>query len=60
MTYFPSLAAKAYAGAYYRFSEGWSLGINTSAYWIPQWFSDSSKNYNGVFATAGLSARYHF
>lgn len=60
LTYFPSFAAKATAGAYYRFSEAWSFGLSGYLYWIPQWFADSSKNDNGIFATAGLSARYHF
>lgn len=60
MSYFPSLSAKAAAGAYYRFSEIWSFGISTDIYWIPQWCKDSSKNDNGLFASAGLSARYHF
>lgn len=60
MTYFPSFSAKANAGVFYRFAESWSIGLNASAYWIPQWFTDSTKNYNGLFATAGLGARYHF
>ncbi|MCR5189554.1 MAG: hypothetical protein K6C97_11520 [Treponema sp.] len=60
MTYFPSLAVKAYAGAYYRFAEGWSAGLNANAFWIPQWFQDSQKNFNGLFASFGLGARYHF
>lgn len=60
MTYFPSFSAKTGAGAYYRFAESWSAGITTDIYWIPQWFKDSSKNDNGFFASAGISARYHF
>lgn len=60
MSYFPSFAAKAGAGAYYRFSEIWSFGISTDIYWIPQWLKESSKNDNGLFASAGISARYHF
>ncbi len=60
MTYFPSLTTKASAGVFYRFAEGWSAGLNASIFWVPQWFKDSSKNFNGVFTTVGISARYHF
>lgn len=60
LTYFPSLAAKFSAGAFYRFFETWSFGIAAQAYWIPQWDLNPSKSDNGIFATAGLVARYHF
>lgn len=60
MSYFPSFAAKVTAGAYYRLFESWSFGIDSTAYWIPQWFSDTEKNDNGFFVTAGITARYHF
>jgi len=60
LVYFPSLAAKASAGAFYRFFESWSFGISSYIYWIPQWDSDPSKSDHGIFATAGLTARYHF
>lgn len=60
LTYFPGFAAKASAGAYYRLTESWSFGLKADAYWMPEWFKDTSKNDNGFFATAGLGARYHF
>ena len=61
LTYFPGFSAKISAGAYFRFNETWSLGIDSIGYWLPQWFmGDSSKNDNGFFATLGLSLRYHF
>ena len=60
LTYFPGLAVKATGGAYYRFTETWSAGINGSVYWLPQWLKDSSRNTDGFFATAGLGVRYHF
>ena len=60
LTYFPGLAVKATGGAFYRFTETWSAGLTASAYWLPQWFGDSSHNVDGLFATAGLSVRYHF
>ena len=59
-TYFPSFSAKAYAGAFYRFSDSWSFGVNSSFIWIAQWLKDSKKSYHGLFAAAGISMRYHF
>ena len=65
MVYFPAFSAKFTGGAYYRFSESWSLGLSTTTYWIPQWFlldknTRGTKADNGVFTSAGLSLRYHF
>ncbi len=61
MTYFPALAAKASAGAYYRYSEQWSFGLATNLYWIPMWPKDHpEKNDNGVFINVGFTLRYHF
>jgi len=60
LTYFPGLAIKASANAYYRFTETWSAGIVSSFQFLPQWLENSSKNKNGMFATAGLGMRYHF
>ncbi len=57
---FPTMAAKLSAGAYYRISDSVSLGFSTDFLWIPQWFKDSSKNYNGLFETAAIGLRYHF
>ena len=59
-TYFPGFAAKLSAGAFYRLSEMWSLGLYGTAYWLPQWFTDPTYNDNGFFTTAGIGARYHF
>jgi len=60
MTYFPSLAAKASAGTFYRFTETFSLGAETAIMCIPQWVKDSSKNYTGLFATLNITAKFHF
>lgn len=60
LNYFPAFTAKLGAGAYYRFIEGWSAGLNTNFYWIPQWCKDSKNNDNGLFATAAIGVRYHF
>lgn len=59
-TYFPSLATKCSAGAYYRINESFSAGLAGSFFWIPQWFKDSSKNANGLFTAVNLGFRYHF
>lgn len=59
-TYFPGFTAKISAGAFYRLNEMWSLGLYGSAYWLPQWFKNPEYNDNGLFATAGIGARYHF
>lgn len=58
--YFPGLVVNAEAGAFYRFSEIWSFGLSGKFTWVPQWFIDSSKNANGLFAGAVVYARYHF
>ena len=60
MEIFPSFAAKASAGAFFRISDSISLGISTDFFWIPEWFKDSSKNFNGLFETAEIGLRYHF
>ncbi len=68
LTYFPAFSTKFTGGAFYRFSESWSVGITSTTYWIPQWFlieriKHKDRNYtvdNGVFTSAGLSVRYHF
>lgn len=59
-TYFPGLSVKGSAGAFYRLTESWSLGLTGSFYWLPEWFKDSSKNDNGCFASAGINLRFHF
>ena len=70
MTYFPAFTAKFSAGAFYRFNESWSFGIDSTTYWIPMFFSigvaqDNNKYRGhefdqGVFTSACLSVRYHF
>ncbi len=60
MNYFPSFVLKGSAGAYYRFNDMWSLGLSSTFIWIPQPYSNSSRNDNGMFLTAALGVRYHF
>ena len=60
MEIFPTLTTKLSAGAYYRLTDSVSLGLSTDFFWIPQWFKDSSKNFNGLFQTAEIGLRYHF
>ena len=60
-SYFPSFTARGYVGAFYRINESWSVGLSGTFLWTPQLFADApEKNYHGIFATAGLSKRYHF
>lgn len=60
-SYFPSFTAREYVGAFYRINESWSVGLSGTFLWTPQLFADApEKNYHGIFATAGLSMRYHF
>lgn len=59
-TYFPALAVKASAGAFFRLTEAWSFGLNSCFTWIPQWYEDPSKNTDGLFISADLAARFHF
>ena len=58
--YFPGLILKGEAGCFYRMNEKWSFGLECQLMYLPQWYSDSSKNdyYLGITATVG--ARYHF
>ncbi len=60
MQYFPSLVARANAGAFYRINEAFSVGSEATFFWIPQWVADSKQNYNGLFLSFSISARYHF
>ena len=60
MEHFPSFVTKLSAGAYFRITDSVSVGLFTDFFWIPQWFKDSSKNYNGFFETAEIGLRYHF
>ena len=60
MEIFPSFTAKLSAGAYYRITDSVSLGISTDFLWVPEWFKDTSKNFNGLFETAEIGLRYHF
>lgn len=59
-TYFPGLTLEGEAGVFYRATPSWSFGLETNYMYMPQWYSDSSKNDYGVFGSLGLSARYHF
>ena len=47
-------------GAYYRYSQDWSFGVQTGVSVLPQWYSNSEYNKTGCIISAELSARYHF
>ena len=57
---FPTLATKLSGGVYYRITDSVSLGASTDFYWIPEWFKDPAKSFNGLFETAEIGIRYHF
>lgn len=59
-TYFPGLVLEPQLGVYYRVTPSWSFGIQTNLMYMPQWYSDPDDNDYGIFASLGLSARYHF
>ncbi|MBQ7157900.1 MAG: hypothetical protein IJS09_00535 [Treponema sp.] len=59
-SYFPGFIFSASAGVFFRATASWSFGIADDFMLMPQWYSDSSNNYCGVFDSIKLSARYHF
>ena len=59
-TYFPGLILRGAAGVFYRVTPSWSFGIEGDYMYMPQWYSDSSKNDYGLFGSVLLTARYHF
>ena len=59
-TYFPGLILKAEAGAFYRITPAWSLGITGTWMGMPQWYDNPKYNYFGQFCDVGISMRYHF
>ena len=56
----PITAAKGDIGVYFRATPSWSFGIDGQFMYLPEWYSDSSKNDYGLFASVELAARYHF
>ena len=57
---FPTFVTKLSAGVYYRITDSISAGLSTDFMWVPEWFKDKSKNFNGLFQTAEIGLRYHF
>lgn len=61
MTYWPALTVKASLGAFYRVSESWSFGLSGTILSISEFAnSDKQKRKSGLFAVAGINARFHF
>lgn len=61
MTYWPALTLKGSVAAYYRFSESWSFGLSGTFISISEFSnSDKNKRKTGLFAVAGINARFHF
>lgn len=59
-TYFPGLVLKPQFGVYYRATPSWSFGMKGEFMYMPQFYKDSQYNDYGIFASALISARYHF
>lgn len=53
-------AFKPSAGVYYKFFSDWSVGLSASLFVLPQWYSDSSKNYTGLVPDIRLGVKYIF
>ena len=60
MNYYPSFIAKISAGGYYRLNEMCSVGLSLDYFFIPETYSDSSKNFCAHFMGITIGARYHF
>lgn len=60
--YFPGLVGKAETGAFFRITEGWSVGLSGEFLFLPQWYTDTdnAESDYGMFLQAAVSARYHF
>ncbi len=61
--YFPGLVLKPEAGAIFRLTESWSLGLEASYLLMPEfaeWYNDDAENFAGQFFTFSAVARYHF
>ncbi|WP_147615526.1 TP0733 family outer membrane beta-barrel protein [Treponema pectinovorum] len=59
-TYFPGFVLKPELGIFYRVTPSWSFGTKGNYLYMPQWYSDSSKNDVGYFSSIVVAARYHF
>ncbi|MCQ2240298.1 TP0733 family outer membrane beta-barrel protein [Treponema sp.] len=61
--YFPGLVLKPQAGAHFRLSENWTIGLETSYMFLPQFNSihhSGEENKYGHFWTVDFCARYMF
>ena len=59
--YFPGLVLKPEVGAYFRFNENWSFGMDFMFAYMPHWYvkHPEQNDYLNVMAIS-LGARYHF
>jgi len=51
---------KGGAGAFFRITSQWSLGIASNFCWFPQWTNEPEKNIDGLFVDLAIVGRYHF
>ncbi|MCH5290627.1 MAG: hypothetical protein J1D88_02560 [Treponema sp.] len=60
-TYWPGLVIKPEAGVHFRINPSWSLGLECTYMFMPEFdYDDSSKNVYGQFIVASVVARYYF
>ena len=54
------LVVKPEVGVFYKFFSDWLIGVSAGLYVLPEWHSDSSKNYTGLIPDIRLGAKYSF
>lgn len=63
MCYFPGLIIKPTAGAYYKITPSWAVGLEAEYMFMPQFnklYDKNSENHYGHFLDFAISARYYF
>ena len=62
-TYWPGLVVRPEAGVQYRVDSSWSIGLDVSYYFLPEFMSlhdSSAQNVYAQFLATGIYARYFF
>ena len=54
------LAIKPEVGVYYKFFSDWLIGLSAGLFVLPEWHSDSSKDYISLIPEVRLGAKYTF
>jgi hypothetical protein len=59
--YYLGLVVKPQAAAYFRYNSGWSFGLSTAWWWVPQWPKAGPEYHRyGNFLDVSLALRHHF